>query len=241
MRKMPVIRIAVISILALALVFLMGSTASAQGSQSWYLTKNRAGIQADDGTRHSCDNIMRKLKPPPRQPGMELIGEIGPTALTAWWYSKNAAECNVTFSGENDWQVELYYINTIGSGSLQAHVWSVDESGYMERLLAEGEAPVHRCDGYTALTMECSDCESTDQTVLKDHRLALRVSYDPDQCADGVLLFYGSKYAPARLLSPETDPGFPLPELPAIVLLAGGLVCLGGYVVLKRRKAVNKY
>jgi len=36
--------------------------------------------------------------------------------------------------------------------------------------------------------------------------------------------------------SPSTDPGYPIPELPTIVLFATGLVGLAGYFGLKRRK-----
>ena len=235
MGKIPMMKIFSISVLALILLLSMSSTVNADGSQSWYLTKNGAGIQADDGTSHGCDNLMRKEEPESMGIGVELIGEIGHVSRTAWWYSDEAAQSDVTF-GENSWQVELFYINTFGSGSLHAQVWSVDADGYLERQLAEGEAPVYKRDGYTKLEMECHDDETTEQTVLKDHRLALRISYDPEQWVDGVLLFYGSKRAPANLQSPDTDPGFPLPELPAIALLAGGLCCLGGYVILRHRR-----
>ena len=38
------------------------------------------------------------------------------------------------------------------------------------------------------------------------------------------------------IVSPPSDPGYPIPELPTIVLLATGLVGLAGYFGLKRRK-----
>ena len=40
------------------------------------------------------------------------------------------------------------------------------------------------------------------------------------------------------IASPSSDPGYPIPELPTIVLLATGLVFLAGYLGLKRRKKV---
>jgi hypothetical protein len=230
----PVIKIALALILALAVTPLMVSVARADGSQSWYLSKTEAEIKANDGTWHSCDNIMRKEEPTSPFPGMQLIGEIGDISRTAWWYSENAAEYDVTFSGENSWYVELYYLNTFGSGELHAQVWSVDASGNLERLLAEGIANIVWCDGYTNVTIECGDHEATEQTVLEDYRLALRLSYEPDQWVDGVLLFYGSENAPAHLQSPETDPGYPVPELSTIVLMGIGIAGLGGYIALKR-------
>ena len=40
--------------------------------------------------------------------------------------------------------------------------------------------------------------------------------------------------------SPSSDPGYPIPELPTIILIGVGLACLGGYLVLKRRRLVRQ-
>ena len=39
---------------------------------------------------------------------------------------------------------------------------------------------------------------------------------------------------PSMVTSPSTDPGYPVPELPTIILLSVGLLALGGYAWLKR-------
>lgn len=44
-------------------LFLAGSVVFAAGTQYWYLTKDSAGIYADDGTIHCVDNIMTKTPP----------------------------------------------------------------------------------------------------------------------------------------------------------------------------------
>ena len=41
----------------------------------------------------------------------------------------------------------------------------------------------------------------------------------------------------SSVTSPPTDPGYPVPELSTIVLFSMGLLLLGGYVWLRRRRA----
>jgi hypothetical protein len=40
----------------------------------------------------------------------------------------------------------------------------------------------------------------------------------------------------STLGSPSSDPGFPLPEVAAGILLGGGLIGLGGYVAIRRKR-----
>ena len=231
----PITRIVGASVISLILILLMGNYALAAGSQSWYLTSTPAGIQAEDGTLHSANNIMNKIEPTSPWPGMRFIGAIGKSDLTAWWYSDSPALGDVTF-GENSWSAQLYYINLFGSGNLHAEVYSVSPDGFVITLLATGTATVSWRDKYTQVLIECADYNGTTQTVPQGYYLALRLRYDPAQFADGIMLFFGSEQSPARLQSPPTDPGFPLPELSTIVLLAGGLVSLAGYVGWRYRK-----
>jgi hypothetical protein len=41
------------------------------------------------------------------------------------------------------------------------------------------------------------------------------------------------------LRSPQTDPGYPLPEIAAGVLLAAGLAGLGAFIIVRRRRAAR--
>ena len=72
---------------------------------------------------------------------------------------------------------------------------------------------------------------STDSfTVLEGEWLAFRVTnWDWEDfyivTADG----------PSYVSSPPTDPGYPVPELPTIILFSIGLLVLAGYVVLRRK------
>lgn len=229
MRMVSVLKIAAITLLALLLVPLMAGIARAEGSQTWLLTDTAAGISAKDVlTIHVCDNIMCKDDEQPCG-GMYLIGG----AWVAWWYSEHYAECDVTFGEGDNWHVYLC-VRAFGPGELQAQVWSVDESGNLESLLAEGKGTYDAKPETYGFQIVPITCNAKAQTVLKDCRLGLRVSssgFPP-------LLYTCSQHCShSQLHSPETDPGFPVPELPAIVLLAGGLGCLTGYMAWRRWRA----
>jgi hypothetical protein len=47
-----------------------------------------------------------------------------------------------------------------------------------------------------------------------------------------------NKYA-SCLSSPQSDPGYPLPEPASVFLLGASLTCLGGFVLLRRKKIVQ--
>ena len=235
MRKAYFFLVMAIVLLALLLVPLIAGMARAESSQTWFLTKNPVidleFVPPNEGSVHSCDNIM------------EIDGSCGQfdedsypigSAMVAWWYSE-PAECDVTFGEGDDWVVYLCILDCDGSGVLQAQLWSVNGDGIMESLLAQGQKAYDSDDGnewcYQTVEIECDG--ATSQTVPEDSRLGLRVS------SSALLALYTcSGYcSSSRLCSPESDPGFPVPELPAIILLAGGLGCLAGYMAWRRLRA----
>lgn len=229
-------RLRAIFVLLMGLILLISLPISvaADSSQEWFFTeKNYSGTPAVDGTFHSCDKIMNKTVPSGPQ-GIRWIGEIKSADLTAWWYAGDPAGCDVSF-GEGDWQVNLWYVNSFLSGTLHAEVYSVQPDGNMERLLAEGTATIGTSLALKSITIDCYDSPEA-QTVLNGDRLALRLSYESPYYIDGMLIFYNTESRPSSLGSPETDPGYPLPELSTLALFGGGLACLVGYLALSRRK-----
>jgi hypothetical protein len=72
--------------------------------------------------------------------------------------------------------------------------------------------------------------QSENAVVPNSNYLALKI-FGP---AGKTIYTDGSSY----LTSPSTDPGYPVPELPAFALLGTGLLLLGGYVALKKRSRV---
>ena len=56
-------RITPVLLLTSVFLYLTVGIVFAAGSQYWYLTKEWVGIQAQDGTIHSTDNMMTKIPP----------------------------------------------------------------------------------------------------------------------------------------------------------------------------------
>ncbi|NQT71746.1 MAG: PEP-CTERM sorting domain-containing protein [Chloroflexi bacterium] len=73
------------------------------------------------------------------------------------------------------------------------------------------------------------------ETIAKDNFLALRVSNNTPVAGEKVTCTGGVSW----IMSPTSDPGFPVPEAMTIILLSAGLLGLGGFVWFKRRKAQN--
>jgi len=69
-------------------------------------------------------------------------------------------------------------------------------------------------------------------TVPETKYLALRITNPAG--SDNLVVKTGLNYS--YLTSGASDPGYPVPELPTIILLGAGLACLGGYIIFMRRK-----
>ncbi len=72
-------------------------------------------------------------------------------------------------------------------------------------------------------------------TVPETNWLASKIEdYDAVADSDSVIVSVGSNNS--YVTSPSSDPGYPVHELPAIILLGAGLAGLGGYVAFIRRR-----
>ena len=72
-------------------------------------------------------------------------------------------------------------------------------------------------------------------TVPETKWLALKIEdYDAVVDTDTVVVSVGGNNS--YLTSPSSDPGYPIPELPTIILIGAGLACLGGYIIFMRRR-----
>jgi len=69
-------------------------------------------------------------------------------------------------------------------------------------------------------------------TVPETKYLALRITNPAG--SGNLVVKTGLNYS--YLTSGASDPGYPVPELPTIILLGAGLACLGGYIIFMRRK-----
>ncbi len=243
MKQIGKLKMVLVLALVTMLVAAVPVAAATPGSQTWYLTKSEyIGAAAVDGTLHSCDNVMSKDAPGGRCCcSIEWIGEICSLDMTAWWYSEGAQPegISATFPAGGIWYVNLLYWNSIGSGTLLAEIVYVDESGAIGGTIASGSVPITAMWQLKEVSIAC-DSGAVSKTVPGKNRLALRLAYDADCWADGMLIFYGAPDCLSSVVSPETDPGFPTPELSTILLLGSGLVCLAGYRIMARRNSKTR-
>jgi MYXO-CTERM domain-containing protein len=85
------------------------------------------------------------------------------------------------------------------------------------------------------------ETEAESATVFVEHYLAIRILNNSTSSAT----VYTGKQTngdnlPSCVSSPQTDPGYPLPEIAAGVLLGAGLLGVGGFVLLRRRNSASK-
>jgi Tol biopolymer transport system component len=131
------------------------------------------------------------------------------------WISDEASDHGVTFSG--DWTVNLE-VTYLGDWTIRLGEWD-GSTAFNEFNHVRTEPDDH---GIINLTFNASG------TVPKGHYLALKIETN----AGATVLTTGDSY----LVSPTNDPGYPLPEIPSISLLAIGLAGIGGFLLIKRSR-----
>jgi hypothetical protein len=225
-------RIKLLVTVFLAMVVLATSVqvVGAAGEQTWHLLDGLySGETADDGTEieHHKDLFMRRAGEADSQKARCTNGKA------IWWYAECAAECNLGF-GSSSWTVVLCH-ETIKEDTtdklLEAKIFKVEDDG-SATLLASGEQPTVK--DTTSTTITCAS--SGGQNIEKGERLALRIYPQVDEDFD--IYYYegeGSEEKNSKLQSPSSDPGYPYPELPSLLLFSTGLLALAGYVLLTKR------
>ena len=225
-------------ILAISIAMLLSAmlpfAASANTAQTWKFTDTaytgtkvgNAGGWCDG----QCDNVMYK------EP---TLGDITWVDLypgeEAYWYAENPAQFDVSF-GENAWTAHIWYDITVGGSSiLSAAVYSMDSFGTATCLAWGTQAISDPGSPPTTVDITMTDYAGS-QDIPSGERLVFQIE---NLGADTtVTVYWNSSSRLSYIQSPATDPGYPVPELLTIVLLATGLVGLAVYFGLKRRKRV---
>lgn len=203
--------------------------------QVWYLTpepKPSGAHNATDSLTHKVDNLLHKDIG--KKTGGDRSFNLSSTEV-AWFYADTGAENGLSF-GEYNWTI---YIRTeaIESGevgNLTVEICKLD-SGGNSTILAENTTNLTVTSAYTLWEMNCIDNGSTTQDFSAGDWLAVRLSWD---CTAGELQIYYEieEHSNSYVKSPSSDPGYPVPELPTLILFSSGLLILAGYVLLKQRK-----
>ena len=228
----------IILLLAGLLVALV-SGAGAETAQTWYLTadgKPADAPLAEDEKTHYKDNLLHKDEATTTGHYFDL-----PYDEVAWFYADTGAECDLSF-GEYAWKA---YIRTeaieddeVGH-TLKVEICKVTPGGTVT-VLAEGSKTFSGAVDPGVREITCEDIVDTTQNFSTGDWLGIRISWTCP--TDRLRIYYGTPAdkEDSTIISPSTDPGYPVPELPTIILVFLGLLLLGGYIWLKRwRKSVG--
>ncbi|MEE8373909.1 MAG: hypothetical protein V3R87_09330, partial [Dehalococcoidia bacterium] len=198
-----------LGILALAPV----AVVSASAPQLWYLDSTEHPAAQENGTMQKGNAV---------QSGLVEV----PAEGFAIWLAENAARTDVTFPG-GSWVIELKVdaVPTFDAGgSWQASIggWNTTDGWYEIPTLTA--AIVSWDDGANALIVELQ----TDPATIPEGDYLALMATNQDLAAHSI-----NTDGRSSLRSPDTDPGYPLPELATAILLGAGLLGLLAYSRLK--------
>jgi len=231
---------AVVSFLVAAVVLVSVVGTASAATQEWYLRfPNYGGEVVNDGYLHSCDKTMSKT-PGSVSRDMAIRHYPGGDWEVAWWYAEDPAECDLSF-GSGNWKAFVDYENNGNyTETLYIQIFKVDTEGNAVALTEEYQAT-----GLTTGELDNASYTLTstaDHSIKKGERFAVRFRWDKDSGNFFEIQYDNVKgtLSSTRILSPETEPGYPTPELPTLVLFGTGLLALAGFVLYNRRKEDRK-
>lgn len=207
--------------------------------QVWYLSSDDKPSDApsanDSLTPHAKDNLMHKNE----WAGTGTSFYLTPEEPAAWFYADTGAECGLNF-GEHNWTA---YIRTEGietgdeAGThLKVSVCKLDSGGNVT-ILAENTLELTVASAYTLWEINCIDNGTTTQDFGTGDWLAVRLWWIDAPAEKNLYIYYKAENErDSYIKSPSTDPGYPVPELPTIILISTGLLTLAGYVWLTKRR-----
>jgi len=214
-----------LSIVALISALLIGATAAATaavGSQAWYLD-HTSGVDAGS---------LQMLRDDDTTTGSVVI----PAGGHQTWTSDESALGDVTFPDDGTWITALTtdsnwapkttdtpkIIVEIASYNVALDKYSNFSTSTGTKFYVKAGKLIVEAEGMTG-----------SETIPTGDYLVVTV-YNNDSIGHMVDFTDGSSY----LISPETDPGYPLPEIAAGILLGGGLIGLVGFIVMQKKKTV---
>lgn len=231
------------------------------GSRTWHFTAASADGEpfAIDGDHYIKYNKYMSTSIPAGSETSVLIGYREGDGFglwddndDAWWYADSAAGAEIAMSNDG-WQASIVYSSSPDNidgiiGELTVMVLKVNNQGQPGVvLMGEQTKPVPAGQDHAELFFDSiTGPGSTDFDPGAGDRLAVRLLGsidDYETCgflcgdwADRMYVHFNSPSADSTLTTPCSDPGYPVPEIPTIVLTCIGLLGLGGYVWLRRRR-----
>lgn len=144
------------------------------------------------------------------------------------WLADQYAEVDVPFPS-GSWVVELRTGEDWGTNGIDYEIavgsWDTDGSGSWSAFSTNNQGTIDWDSGQNILVVEL---QTGSMTVYEDDYLALKITNNTGSSH--------TVYTDGRssLRSPDTDPGYPLPEIIGAILLSTGLVAVGGYMGRKK-------
>ena len=196
----------VVSALVVALLLAMVTVGSA-ASQLWYL---------DSADHPAAGNVMEKT----------IGAQSGNVTISAGeehiWLAENSALCNVSFTG-GLWIIELKTdLDWTDNCGVNVGGWDTT-TGWYEISTTTSATVVWK---EHILKVELQKAPAT---IYEGDYLALKIRNEDGSMHD----VYTDGHSSLR--SPDTDPGYPVPELPTLVLTTAGLLALAGYQRIRRK------
>jgi hypothetical protein len=157
-----------------------------------------------------------------------------PAGESRMWIADKVAQADVTYPNDN-WVIRFGTDQDWGDGGFSVDIGYWDGSTFTQ--LAMDKSPLWFNNYYES---QFQGVPEEGQTIYEDTYLAV-VVYNNSGSDHSIFTGYkftdnGSTYY-SCVASPQSDPGYPLPELGAVILLGGGLAGLAGYMIVRRRKA----
>jgi hypothetical protein len=210
-------------------------TLETTNAQTWYLTSetNATGTPiANDGLTHKKDNLMHKGS----RSGDDTLFNLNYTKV-AWFYADTGADSGLGF-GEKSWEAHIRTEKVDGDEvghNLKVEICKLNGSTGDVTVLASHTQQLTAEETKHLWNITCEDNGSTTQDFSTGDWLAVRLSWN---CATDPLQIYYKAEAgsDSYIESPSSDPGYPIPELPTVILFGLGLLVIAGYAGWWRRK-----
>ncbi|KAF5434218.1 CASH domain-dontaining protein [Candidatus Methanophagaceae archaeon] len=204
-------------------------------AQTWYLTsetKPTGAPTANDSLTHVRNNLMHKGS----RTGTDTHFDLNSTEV-AWFYADAGAENNLGF-GEQSWEAYIRTEEIDGAEvghNLTAEICKLANVTGDVTVIASHTQQLTEVGTKHLWSITCEDNAATTQDFSTGDWLAVRLSWDCE--TDALRIHYkAAAGSDSYIESPSSDPGYPIPELPTVILFGVGLLVITGYVALGRRK-----
>jgi hypothetical protein len=237
--KRLVLALSLVLVLCLVLAIPTFAAGPHPGRQTWHLDEEDPVTNAAYATVILPGPFQMEKNGGPGD-GTQSGQVIVPTGEQAIWVADQMAMADVTFTN-GDWVVDLVTDADWGVlGDLCfVEIGQWDGAAFFQ-LLPSGSysftydfIPIGGQVGLVKVVVQTGAL-----TVDDGKWLAVRIT-NQDPNPNGHIIYTGEKEFASCVSSPQTDPGYPLPELATGILLGAGILALGGFILFRRRKSAS--